>query len=183
MGEYQTKKPVFVSPMGQKEKGEVYTATQKLIIRLQAIRMAQNLSVPDVEKLVNHEVSKSTLYRFFEEGSESKYNFDTFTIDAIKEALLVVDTMNSGDDVAKEKTAGFEAVIQQMKVQMEEMRTEYERRCQEYETRLALWQDQVRKKDDRMDRKDRLLDQKDEEIQRLRARVDELTDKLLEQKA
>ena len=48
------------------QQGEVYTATQKLILRLQEIRTMQKLGVADVERLVNHKVGKSTLYRFFE---------------------------------------------------------------------------------------------------------------------
>ena len=157
------------------ERGEVLTPTQKLIVRLQAIRTARSLTVQQVESMVNHAVSRSTLYRFFEDGAETRYTFDTFTIDAIRTALLLEDTMESGDAVAKEKVAGYEATIQQLKAQMEQMKAEYERR-------LELWQKQIEKKDERMDRKDNIIAEKDKEIHQLRERIDQLIDQLMERK-
>lgn len=170
-----------------RETGEFLTSTQKLIVRLKAVKEARKLSIPDIDTMINHAVSRSTLYRFFEDESELNYNFDyQYTILPIQNALLVEDTLISGDEIAKEKVAGFEAALQAkddtLKLyerRIEQIKAEHEKICQEYEARLTLWQHQVEKKDDRMDRKDRILDQKDEEIRQLRARIDQLTDQLL----
>ncbi len=176
-----------VSPVKEKETGEVLTATQKIIVRLKAVREARNLTIPEIEIIAKKKVSRSTLYRFFEKDSEIKYNFDyQYTILPIQNALLVDDTFETGDDAAKEKVASFEASLQQkdeiitaLRDHIEQLKAEHESRCAEYESRLALWQQQIAKKDDRMDRKDRVLDEKDKEIRQLRDRVDHLTDQLL----
>lgn len=164
--------------------GEALSPTQKLIVRLRGVRESSHLTIPQIETMVNKSVSRTTLYRFFEEDSEVKYKFTQYTIEALMMALLVEDT--NGDDLAIEKAGGFEAALQQKdeeisgyQLQIESLKHEHEKKCEEYERRLALWQHQVELKDERMDRKDRILDQKDDEIRQLRARIDQLTDKLL----
>ena len=159
--------------------GETLTPTQKLIRHLRGVFKSQHLTVPEVSKMINDVVSPATLYRFFEDDSETRYNFQTYTVDVLRTALLVEDTVKSGDAVALEKTAGFLAIIQQQ-------HDEYEAKRLKFEEQLEWWQNQIRKKDERMDRKDaiieekdRIIREKDEEILRLRARIDELTDKPL----
>lgn len=174
--------------------GEALSPTQKLIVRLRGVRESSHLTIPQVETMVNRAVSRTTLYRFFEEESELKYKFTQYTLEVLMTALLVDNTLVNGDDVAKDKVATFEAALQQkdeiiaaQREQIEQLREEHERKCNEYEARLSLWQQQISKKDDRMDRKDRVLDQKDEEIRQkdeeirqLRNRIDQLTDQLLQ---
>ena len=192
--EYQTiPHEDFVASLGKVVPGEALTPTQKLIVRLRGVRESSHLTIPQVETMINRAVSRTTLYRFFEEDSELRYNFNQYTIEVLMMALLVDNTLETGDDAAKEKVASFEAALQQkdeiiadQKAQIEQLRKEHERKCNEYEARLALWQQQINKKDDRMDRKDRVLDQKDEEIRQrdeeirqLRGRIDQLIDQLL----
>lgn len=169
----------FVSSVIKPVPGEQYTPTQKLIRHLRTIYETQKLDVPQVYDMISGKISTATLYRFFEKDSETKYNFTTYTIDVIREAFLVEDTRQTGDVVAMEKVAGFEAVLQQQ-------HDEYALKCRKFEEQLEWWQNQIRKKDDRMDRKDeiiaekdRIIKEKDEEIRQLRARIDALTDKLL----
>ncbi len=166
--------------------GEALSPTQKLIVRLRGVRESSHLTIPQVETMVNRAVSRTTLYRFFEEESELKYKFTQYTLEVLMTALLVDNTLENGDDVAKDKVATFEAALQQkdeiiasQREQIEQLRAEHERKCNEYEARLTLWQQQINKKDDRMDRKDRVLDQKDDEIRRLRNRIDQLIDQLI----
>ena len=177
----------LVSSVGNAIPGEVLSPTQKLIVRLRGVKESSNLTVAQIETMVNKSISSTTLYRFFEAGSETKYKFTQYTIDTLMSALLVEDTR--GDDIAMEKVGGFEAalqlkdeIIESYKLQIEQIKAEHEKKCREYEDRLALWQHQVEKKDERMDRKDRILDQKDDEIHQLRERIDQLTDQLLKQK-
>lgn len=177
----------FVSSVGKVVPGEALTPTQKLIVRLRGVRESSHLSIPQVETMINRAVSRTTLYRFFEEGSETRYKFTQYTIEVLMMALLVDNTLETGDDAAKEKVASFEAALQKkdediadLRRYIEQLKQEHEHKCAEYESRLALWQQQIAKKDDRMDRKDRVLDQKDEEIRQLRGRVDQLTDQLLQ---
>lgn len=169
--------------------GEVLSPTQKLIVRLRGVRESSHLTIPQVEAMVNRAVSRTTLYRFFEDESKLKYKFTQYTLEVLMTALLVDNTLENGDDVAKDKVATFEAALQQkdeiiatQREQIEQLRAEHERKCNEYEARLALWQQQINKKDDRMDRKDRVLDQKDEEIRQLRTRVDQLVEQLLQER-
>lgn len=177
----------FVASVGKVVPGEALTPTQKLIVRLRGVRESSHLTVPQVGDMINWAVSKTTLYRFFEDDSEQKYKFTQYTIEVLMMALLVDNTLETGDDAAKEKTASFEAALQQkdeiitaLRGHIEQLKAEHESRCAEYESRLALWQQQIAKKDDRMDRKDRVLDEKDKEIRQLRDRVDHLTDQLLQ---
>lgn len=169
--------------------GEVLSPTQKLIVRLRGVRESSHLTIPQVETMVNRAVSRTTLYRFFEDESELKYKFTQYTLEVLMTALLVDNTLENGDDAAKDKVATFEAALQQkdeiiaaQREQIEQLREEHDRKCNEYEARLALWQQQINKKDDRMDRKDRVLDQKDEEIRQLRARIDQLVEQLLQER-
>lgn len=184
----------FVSSVGKVVPGEALTPTQKLIVRLRGVRESSHLTIPQVEAMINRAVSRTTLYRFFEDDSELRYRFTQYTIEVLMMALLVDNTLETGDDAAKDKVATFEAALQQkdeiiaaQREQIDQLREDHERKCNEYEARLALWQQQINKKDDRMDRKDRVLDQKDEEIRQkdgeirqLRSRIDQLTDQLLQ---
>lgn len=183
----------FVPSVVNAIPGEALSPTQKLIVRLRGVRESSHLTIPQVETMVNRAVSRTTLYRFFEEESELKYKFTQYTLEVLMTVLLVDNTLENGDDVAKDKVATFEAALQQkdeiiaaQREQIEQLRAEHERKCNEYEARLSLWQQQINKKDDRMDRKDRVLDQKDDEIRQrddeirqLRARIDQLVDQLL----
>ena len=166
----------FVSSV--KTPGEALTPTQKLIRHLRGVYKSRNLTVPQISKMINDVVSSATLYRFFEEDSELHYNFQTYTIDVIRTALLVDDTLGYGDAVALEKTAGFLAIIEQQ-------HDEYAAKCRKFEEQLEWWQNQIRKKDERMDRKDemiaekdRIIREKDEEIRQLRAERDEFLKRL-----
>lgn len=47
--------------------GEALSPTQKLIVRLRGVRESSHLTIPQVETMVNRAVSRTTLYRFFEE--------------------------------------------------------------------------------------------------------------------
>ena len=177
----------FVSSVGKVVPGEALTPTQKLIVRLRGVRESSHLTIPQIETMINRAISRTTLYRFFEDDSELRYNFNQYTIEVLMMALLVDNTLETGDDAAKEKVASFEAALQQkdeiitaLRDHIEQLKAEHESRCSEYESRLALWQQQIAKKDDRMDRKDRVLDEKDKEIRQLRDRVDHLTDQLLQ---
>ena len=186
--EYQTiPHEDFVASLGKVVPGEALTPTQKLIVRLRGVRESSHLTIPQVETMINRAVSRTTLYRFFEEDSELRYNFNQYTIEVLMMALLVDNTLETGDDAAKEKVASFEAALQQkdediadLRRYIEQLKQEHEHKCAEYESRLALWQQQIAKKDDRMDRKDRVLDEKDIEIRQLRSRIDQLTDQLLQ---
>ena len=156
----------FVSPV--KTPGEVLTPTQKLIRHLRGVYKSRHLTVPEISKMINDVVSPATLYRFFEEDSETRYNFQTYTVDVIRTALLVDDTLGSGDAVALEKTAGF----------LQQQHDEYDAKCRKFEEQLEWWQNQIRKKDERMDRKDeviaekdRIIKEKDELIRQLMAKV------------
>ena len=176
----------FVPSVSNFVPGEVLTPTQKLIVRLRGVRESSRLTIPQIEAMINKAISRTTLYRFFEEDSELRYNFNQYTLEVLMTALLVDNTIEHGDDATREKVASFEAALQQkdeiidaLRKHIEQLKTEHEHKCAEYESRLALWQQQIAKKDDRMDRKDRVLDQKDEEIRQLRGRVDQLTDQLL----
>lgn len=188
-----TRQDEFVPSVVNAIPGEVLSPTQKLIVRLRGVRESSHLTIPQIETMINRAVSRTTLYRFFEEDSETRYKFTQYTLEVLMTALLVDNTLENGDDVAKDKVATFEAALQQkdeiiaaQREQIEQLRAEHERKCNEYEARLTLWQQQINKKDDRMDRKDRVLDQKDdeirqrdEEIRRLRARIDQLVDQLI----
>ncbi len=176
----------FVPSVVNAIPGEALSPTQKLIVRLRGVRESSHLTIPQIETMINRAISRTTLYRFFEEESELRYNFNQYTIEVLMSALLVDNTIENGDDVAKDKVATFEAALQQkdeiiasQREQIEQLRAEHERKCNEYEARLTLWQQQINKKDDRMDRKDRVLDQKDDEIRRLRNRIDQLIDQLI----
>lgn len=143
-----TRQDEFVPSVVNAIPGEALSPTQKLIVRLRGVRESSHLTIPQIETMVNKSVSKTTLYRFFEEDSEIKYKFTQYTIEALMMALLVEDT--HGDDLAIEKAGGFEAALQQKdeeifgyQRQIEQLKSEHEKKCEEYERRLALWQHQV----------------------------------------
>lgn len=148
------------------ETGEALTATQKSIVRLRAVKEARKLTVAQVEQMVNYAVSRTTLNRFFSAESETKYNFNyEYTILPIQRALLVDDTIETGDDVAKAKVSSYEVIIQQRDETITALKEQIESIKQEYEKRLAMWQHQIELKDQRIDA---LMD-----------RIIKLTDKLL----
>lgn len=174
----------FAAPVRETIPGEALSPTQKLIVRLRGVKESSNLTVPQIEVMVNKSISSATLYRFFEDGSETKYQFTQYTLDTLMTALLVEDTR--GDSIAIEKVGGFEAalqlkdeIIESYKMQIDQIKADHEKKCHEYEDRLILWQHQIEKKDERMDRKDRIIDKKDQEIHQLRVRIDQLTDQLI----
>lgn len=145
------------------ETGEALTAVQKNIVRLRAVKEARKLTVAQVEQMVNYSVSRTTLNRFFSADSETKYNFNyEYTILPIQRALLVEDTIETGDEIAKAKVSGFEAAIQQKEEEIAALKAQVERMRQEYEKRLELWQRQIELKDKRidtlMDKIDKLID-------------------------
>ena len=142
--------------------GEVLTPTQKRIRHLRGVFESRNLKVSQVSDMINDKVASSTLYRFFEQDSELKYSFQTYTIDVVQMALLVGDTLDIGDAAAKEKVASYEAALQEKDAIIADQRHQ-----------LDQWQQQIIKKDERMDRKDRIIEQQDAEIHQLRARMDE----------
>lgn len=169
------------------EPGEALTGTQKMIVHLRDIREARKLSVPDVEEMLNRKISRTTLNRFFSKDSETRYNFNfEFTVLPIWRALVVEDTVEIGDAVAKAKLSGFESMLQVREEQIAALQSElqaqreaFERRCEDYDARLALWHHQIEKKDERMDRKDAIIADQTKEIHGLRARLDELTAQLM----
>lgn len=169
------------------EPGEALTGTQKMIVHLRDIREARKLSVPDVEEMLNRKISRTTLNRFFSKDSELKYNFNfEFTVLPIWRVLVVEDTVEIGDAVAKAKLSGFESMLQVREEQIAALQSElqaqreaFERRCEDYDTRLALWHRQIEKKDERMDRKDAIIADQSKEIRDLRVRLDELTAQLM----
>ena len=184
-------------PIHEKETGEVLNAVQKLIVRLRSVFYASHLTVADVSRMINNAVSPSTLYRYFEDGSELTYNFDfQYTVLPIMNALLVEDTLISGDDIAAAKVSGFETLLQireeqisALRAELEAQRVAFEHRCEDYDSRLKLWHEQIRqkdeqiqKKDERMDRKDAIIAERDQEIHELRARLDQLTAQLLKER-
>ena len=143
--------------------GEALTAIQKSIVRLRAVKEARKLTVAQVEQMVNYTVSRTTLNRFFSAGSETKYSFNyEYTVLPIQRALLIDDTLETGDEVAKAKVSGFEAILQQREEQIDEMKRQIESMRQSYEKRLELWQHQIELKDQRidllMDKIDKLID-------------------------
>ena len=171
------------------EPGEALTGTQKMIVHLRDIREARKLSVPDVEEMLNRKISRTTLNRFFSKDSETRYNFNfEFTVLPIWRALVVEDTVEIGDAVAKAKVSGIESLLQireeqieALKQELEAQRAAFEHRCEDYDSRLKLWHEQIRqkdeqiqKKDERMDRKDGIIADQSKEIHELRARIDEL---------
>ena len=130
------------------------------------MKEARKLTVAQVEQMVNYAVSRTTLNRFFSAESETKYNFNyEYTILPIQRALLVDDTIETGDDVTKAKVSSYEVIIQQRDETITALKEQIESIKQEYEKRLALWQHQIELKDQRIDA---LMD-----------RIIKLTDKLL----
>ena len=96
----------FITPVRETIPGEALSPTQKLIVRLRGVKESSNLTVPQIEVMVNKSISSATLYRFFEDGSETKYQFTQYTLDTLMTALLVEDTR--GDSIAIEKVGGFD---------------------------------------------------------------------------
>ena len=145
------------------QPGEALTAVQKSIVRLRAVKEARKLTVAQVEQMVNYSVSRTTLNRFFSADSETKYNFNyEYTILPIQRALLVEDTIETGDDIARAKASGFESAMQIRDERIDEMKAQMKSMRQEYEKRLELWQHQIELKDQRidllMDKIDKLID-------------------------
>ena len=130
------------------------------------MKEARKLTVAQVEQMVNYSVSRTTLNRFFSAESETKYNFNyEYTILPIQRALLVDDTIETGDDVARAKVSSYEVIIQQKDETITALKDQIAALREEYEKRLSLWQHQIELKDQRIDA---LMD-----------RIIKLTDKLL----
>lgn len=175
--------PVEVVP------GEALSGTQKMVLRLREIKEARKLTVPEIYEMINRSSSIGTLNRFFSKDSETRYNFNfEFTVLPIWRALVVEDTVEIGDAVAKAKVSGIESLLQireeqisALRAELEAQRAAFEHRCEDYDSRLKLWHEQIRqkdeqiqKKDERMDRKDGIIADQSKEIRELRARIDEL---------
>ena len=155
--------------MGKDAPRIEFSATQEIIVKLKEVQKSQRLTIPQIKAKVDATgaiISMTTIRRVFAEGSETEdsFNYDA-TIRPIAQALLIADSLDSGDDAVRAKVESIEAiirlkndVIESQRQQIEGLKAEQDRRCREYEKRMDFLRDQIELKDQRMDRKDDMIE-------------------------
>lgn len=144
-------------------------AIQEIIVSLKAVQSKQNLSIPQIKKMVDATgtyLSPTTLRRVFAEGSEENDSFSyENTLRPIAQALLSNHSLYTEDEVILAKYEMYEAIcrhkddiIEGLRKQLEEVRSEHDDRCKECEGRMDFLMHQIDLKDARMERKDKIID-------------------------
>lgn len=144
-------------------------ATQEIIVSLKAVQSKQNLSIPQIKKMVDATgtyLSPTTLRRVFAEGSEENDSFSyENTLRPIAKALLSNHSLYTEDEVVLAKYEMYEAIcrhkddiIENLRKQLEALRDEHDARCKECEGRMDFLMHQIDLKDARMERKDKIID-------------------------
>jgi hypothetical protein len=155
----------------KKKKGDTkmeISATQEIIVKLKAVKDQQNLSIPQIKKMVEATgsyPSLTTLRRVFAENSETETNFNyDGTIRPIAQALLATADPSDSDETRTRKEAYLSILhlkdiqIESLHKQVDQLKEELLNRAEEYNRRVAFLRDQIEKKDDRMDKKDDIID-------------------------
>lgn len=157
-------------------------ATQEIIVSLKAVQSKQNLSIPQIKKMVDATgtyLSPTTLRRVFAEGSEENDSFSyENTLRPIAQALLSNHSLYTEDEVILAKYEMYEAicrhkdeVIDGLRKQLESLREDHDARCKECEKRQDFLMNQIALKDKRIDERGEQIKIKDDVIYRLLDKV------------
>ena len=113
------------------------TKTKDIIIKLKKVREERNLSLDKIVFLMEESgyyLSKSTIGRVFEKGSEDKTFRYEDTIIPLANVLLDVDNIESDDD---DDTRAYKAMLKIKKDIIEELRAELDQEKIKYGEKLA----------------------------------------------
>ena len=113
------------------------TKTKDIIIKLKKVKEERNLSLDKIVFLMEESgyyLSKSTIGRVFEKGSEDKTFRYEDTIIPLANVLLDVDNIESDDD---DDTRAYKAMLKIKKDIIEELRAELDQEKIKYGEKLA----------------------------------------------
>ena len=145
------------------------TNTKDIIIKLKEVRDEKNLSITDIENLLeanNDHLSRSTISRVFAEGSEeTSFKYEE-TIRPIANALLDIETIEEDDDMdiqamksllkyKIQRIEELEEQVKDLKVALDKEKLKYHEKLEaereQYYKRIDFLKEQVSLKDKRMD--------------------------------
>lgn len=145
---------------------------QQIIDSLRSVKKAQNLSVAEIESMVDktgEHVSKTTLYRVFADDNCDSFSYE-HTLRPIARALLVFNEA-SADTIVRAQLDTYlhicqykMEVIASLNEQINALKSELIARSEEYNRRVAFLRNQIELKDERMDRKDEIINKLLEKI-------------------
>lgn len=140
---------------------------QQIIASLKDVKEAQNLSVSEIEAMVDktgEHVSKTTLYRVFADDSDNDSFSYEHTLRPIARALLVYNEASADTRVRAQLDTYLHIcqykmeVIERLQEQNRELEIRISQLSEEYNRRVAFLRDQIELKDARMDKKDDIID-------------------------
>ena len=138
-----------------------FTATQEIIANLKAVKEQQNLTIPQIKKMVDETgtyVSLTTLRRVFADHSETDdgFNYEN-TIKPIAQALLINFGLSSDNELRRVRTEAYEAIFRHLNEEIAAMRQQMDTIKTQYESRIAFLRQQIATKDKYMNRKDKII--------------------------
>ena len=139
------------------------TKTKDIIIKLKKVREERNLSLDKIVFLMEESgyyLSKSTIGRVFEKGSEDKTFRYEDTIIPLANVLLDVDNIESDDD---DDTRAYKAMLKIKKELIHELKAELNQEKIKYSEKLAIETEKFQKSLDfathQIELKDKRIDQ------------------------
>ena len=137
-------------------------STKELITLLKQIRQEKNLSFDKILAMMEENgdfLSKSTLSRVFQEGSEDNGSFRYETLKPIADVLLDVEHIESDDTTDTKAYKSMlkikKEIIEELKAANEQVKIDYALKLEEetdrYQRSLAFVNNQIELKDQRID--------------------------------
>lgn len=158
--------------------------TKEIIEKLKHVKKEQNLSITDIENLLeanNEHLSRSTISRVFSNDDTQTFRYSE-TIRPLVRVLLDVDTIEESDD---EDTKVLKSLLQLKIQRIEELETQIndlrlmlseekvkshekmEKERKQYDAHINLLNEQIAIKDKRMDEQAERYNRKDEQYTEL----------------
>lgn len=158
--------------------------TREIIEKLKHVKREQNLSITDIENLLeanNEHLSRSTISRVFSDDDTQTFRYSE-TIRPLVRVLLDVDTIEETDDedtkVIKsllklkiQRIQELEKQIDDLRLLLSEEKVKYHEKIEkertQYERHIKLLDEQISIKDKRMEEMKTRFDRKDEQYTEL----------------
>ena len=152
--------------------------TQEIIEKLKQVKREQNLSISDIENMLEsngEHLSRSTISRVFSDDNETQTFRYTETIRPLVKVLLDVDTIEADDDtdtkvlksLLRLKIERIEELEKQLSEEKIKSHEKMEKERKQYDAHIALLNEQIAIKDKRMDEQAERFNRKDEQYTEL----------------
>lgn len=166
------------------------TDTKNIILKLKAVRKEKDLSYANILDLLERNgdfLSKSTISRVFQDGSEDlSFRYEE-TIRPIAKALLDIETIEDGDDIdvqAMKSLLQYKIQrIEELERQIEQLETKLDKEKIKYHEKMeqerAQWSRSIEFLKEQVSFKDKRIDVLLDAVQSKDARLEQLLEQIL----